>query len=149
MTFSRTGREGRVLDLDLTPMIDVVFLLLIFFMTTTQFARMSRAEIDLPQEPGEREQSLAEPGEVVINVTRSGEIIVDERSLTHDQLLRMVAADMKSIGGDAASIRLTIRAHRGAPASIVNRIAADLARIGVRDWRLATEVPARNGGSTS
>ncbi len=44
MKFGRTPHAERTLPVDLTPMIDVVFLLIIFFMVTAQFARITRAE---------------------------------------------------------------------------------------------------------
>lgn len=45
MRFPRRRRQGAA-AIELTPLIDVVFLLLIFFMTSTVFVRQSRMEID-------------------------------------------------------------------------------------------------------
>ncbi|MEC9372838.1 MAG: biopolymer transporter ExbD, partial [Planctomycetota bacterium] len=52
MSFAPDHRGERIPDIDITAMIDVVFLLIIFFMTTAQFVKMTRAEVDLPRETG-------------------------------------------------------------------------------------------------
>ncbi|MEE8153357.1 MAG: biopolymer transporter ExbD, partial [Phycisphaerales bacterium] len=75
MRFVTARERKRTLDIEVTPMIDVVFLLIIFFMTTAQFARMTRAELALPLELGEQDPAPEEAG-LVINVTGEGEIIV-------------------------------------------------------------------------
>ncbi|NCO69562.1 MAG: biopolymer transporter ExbD, partial [Acidobacteria bacterium] len=49
MRFTASQR-AHLPDLDLTAMIDVIFLLIIFFMTTAQFVERARAELDLPKE---------------------------------------------------------------------------------------------------
>ena len=55
MNFRRKNREE--LDLNLTPLIDVVFLLLIFFMVTTTFDRETQLNIELPQAAGEQKKA--------------------------------------------------------------------------------------------
>lgn len=132
----------RILDFDLTPMVDVVFLLNIFFMTTTQFAKLTRAEIDLPVERGEERRNAFAPKGVVINVDAQGAIVIDERPVDLDAAMRMVAAELRKVGGDEAALDLTIRADRAAPAAAINRIATGLIKQGVRSWKLATESPA-------
>ena len=54
MRFDARRRKSRLLPVDMTPMIDIVFQLLIFFLTTAQLAQFSRAEMDLPEEAGEQ-----------------------------------------------------------------------------------------------
>lgn len=62
-------------DVNLTPMIDVVFLLLLFFMITTSFVRESALQIDLPQATGEQRDDL-EPINIVISA--DGEVLVND-----------------------------------------------------------------------
>ena len=57
MNFSSRNKPERLLPVDMTPMIDIVFQLLIFFLTTAQLAQFSRAEMDLPQEAGEETEA--------------------------------------------------------------------------------------------
>lgn len=139
------GRSSNLLDVDITGMIDVVFLLIIFFMTTAQFARMTRAEIDLPKESGEELESQMSAG-IIVNVNEEGLIIVEQQQIGMDRLVRMVAAEVARAGDDPAGVELTVRADRALSARVLNDIARGLAEAGLRGVRLATE-PPRGGGS--
>lgn len=141
MKFGRSRHTDRVLDVEITPMIDVVFLLIIFFMVTAQFAKLTRAELDLPQQHGEQEQAPEEAG-LVINILADGQIVVGERRVELDELLLMVEDEInKQPGRDARKVKLLIRADRGNDTSRLNQILIQLQLLGVGAARLATEVP--------
>lgn len=63
-------------DVNLTPMIDVVFLLLLFFMVSTSFIRESSLKVDLPQATGEQLEAQEAPVDIVINA--NGEILIND-----------------------------------------------------------------------
>ena len=66
--------------INLTPMIDVVFLLIIFFMVGAQFTEMERQlDVQLPTAAG-IEPLTARPDPIAINVAESGEINVRDRT---------------------------------------------------------------------
>jgi len=138
MRFKKQSNSERVLPLEIAPMIDVVFLLIIFFMTTAQFARITRAELDLPQEPGE--QRPAEEAGVVINVMRDGTLIVNERTVSLPELIVMVEDEMARVGGPAG-LKLILRADREAPAARMNEVITRLQQLGIYTARVATEIP--------
>jgi biopolymer transport protein ExbD len=145
MKLTPRQRSSNLQEVDITGMVDVVFLLIIFFMTTAQFARMTRAEIDLPKEQGEqREQQLSEG--VVINVAQDGAIIVDGVTISMNQLVSRLAAETSKAKGDASDLKITIRADQHLSAGTLNDIARALARSGLRGVRLATE-PNPGGGA--
>lgn len=81
MKFKRQVDQN--VSVDLTPMIDVVFLLLIFFMVSTTFTKESHLEIDLPQSSAEPAKPAIDEIEVVINA--AGEYSVNDRSLVNNQ----------------------------------------------------------------
>ncbi|OUR73263.1 biopolymer transporter ExbD, partial [Methylophaga sp. 41_12_T18] len=54
-------------DVNLTPMIDVVFLLLLFFMVSTSFIRESSLKVDLPEATGEAMVEQETPIDIIIN----------------------------------------------------------------------------------
>jgi len=74
----------------IAPMIDIVFLLLCFFVTSQIFTQWE-AEIDitLPTAKTAKIDSRL-PGEIILNLTRTGEVIVSGRTLTTDELLAML-----------------------------------------------------------
>ncbi|MFT4647162.1 MAG: biopolymer transport protein ExbD [Glaciecola sp.] len=82
------GMEELVLNL--TPMIDVIFLLLIFFMVATTFQDPERElDVDLPQ--AQSGSTLTDQDdEVIINILENGTVVIAERELTHDELVRLL-----------------------------------------------------------
>ena len=73
--------------LNLTPMIDIVFLLIIFFMVGTKFTEMERQiELELPSVK-QFGALTAPPKERVVNVYQGGTIRMDKKSYTIDQLI--------------------------------------------------------------
>ncbi len=133
-------RRRHEVTVDITPMIDVVFLLIIFFMTTAQFARMTRADVELPVEKGEQRELPEEAG-IVINITRDGELIVSDRTVDLAELQSIVRAQIAAEDRPARQLKLLIRADRNAQAVHLNRVANLLESMGVGSARLATEVP--------
>ncbi|SIS76145.1 ExbD/TolR family protein [Neptunomonas antarctica] len=82
MKFQRQSREE--VSVNLTPLIDVVFLLLIFFMISTTFTKDSRLEIDLPQ--ASDAPSSQSPGKIIeIVIDAEGQYSVDGKPLVNTQ----------------------------------------------------------------
>jgi len=70
-----SAQQSPDLDVNLTPMIDVVFLLLLFFMVSTSFIRESSLKVDLPEATGEILSKLEEPVDIIINT--EGQFIIN------------------------------------------------------------------------
>jgi biopolymer transport protein ExbD len=118
-------------------MIDVVFLLIVFFMTTAQFARMTKAQVDLPDEPGLRDAGSPESS-MIVNVLADATIVVDSQSMDLESFARLIEAEVQR-AGDAGALDLVIRADQSIPSSRLNEIARVLMDRNVRTWRLATD----------
>jgi biopolymer transport protein ExbD len=148
MRFSQRRPRAAVEFFDLTPMIDVVMQLIIFFMFSSQFAQVLRSQIDLPEEPGEKQAAEDDEGALIIDVQADGSLLVAGESVDHKRLLEMISAELAEAGAQPSGIRVLVRADRTAPARYINVIAEDLARLGVRGWRLGTSRPpdAPTGG---
>ncbi|MEX2525461.1 MAG: biopolymer transporter ExbD [Gammaproteobacteria bacterium] len=72
-------------ELNITPLIDVVFLLLIFFMVSTTFDRESEINITLPE--ASEEVTQQQPVAVNVAVDASGQIFINGEPLVNSQLL--------------------------------------------------------------
>ena len=96
MNFKR--QAGEEVSVNLTPLIDVVFLLLIFFMVSTTFTKESHLEIDLPQSSAEPAKPSVKEIEVIINA--EGAYSVNERSLVNNQEETLKKAIEKLSSGD-------------------------------------------------
>ena len=116
---------------------DVVFLLIIFFLTTSSLIEVTRANVDLPKQKGE-DKADRERG-FVVNITRNGTIVVQDRTLTFDQLESALRVEQERADGE---LDVVVRADRESSLAHINRVADHLSGLGVRSWRLATEVPA-------
>jgi biopolymer transport protein ExbD len=133
MNFRR--KQSRSHAWDMTPMIDVVFQLIIFFMYTAQFAQVTRTPIDLPDEQGQQEEG-ARPAEIVIDVQRDGAMFAERTELDLEQVVRMVRLEVESAGPENVSV--LIRAHQDCSMVYVNRLSSRLAGMGVRAVSLGT-----------
>jgi biopolymer transport protein ExbD len=84
-------KQGRVIAaLSMTPMIDVVFLLLIFFLVASRLSQEDRQlDIALPS-ASQAMPMTAQPRELVVNVDREGRLFVDNVPLALDSLERLL-----------------------------------------------------------
>ena len=94
MKFSGSERRAKAPALALTSMLDVIFLLLCFFVTASVFSQWeSEISISLPAASSSETPSRL-PGEVILNVARDGSVTVNAKKLTLSDLgerLRKVA----------------------------------------------------------
>ena len=95
-------------EINLTSLIDVVLLLLVFFMVSTSFVRESELTIRLP-EVSESARETIETGELAIAVTATGAYYVNGRALVDNRPMTLRAA-IKNLVPNADDARLTITA---------------------------------------
>lgn len=93
-------RQSKTEDsINLTPLIDVVFLLLIFFMVSTTFTKETHLSIDLPEGSG---QPLAEQQqEIEILINADGSYALNGQNLVNRQLDTLKRALEKTANGNA------------------------------------------------
>ena len=82
MNFRRQSKEE--LSVNLTPLIDIVFLLLIFFMVSTTFTKESQLNISLPE--ASAELSEVPPSSVDIVITAAGTYSINGQALVNSQI---------------------------------------------------------------
>ena len=96
MKFKRASREE--LAINMTPLIDVVFLLLIFFMVTTTFSRETRLLVNLPEANAEAAES--DPAQIEILVARDGSFSINGRALINSRIQTLVQGLEIESGGN-------------------------------------------------
>jgi biopolymer transport protein ExbD len=84
-------------DLNITPLIDVVFLLLIFFMVSTTFEHNAEINITLPEST--EELSEAKPDAINIGIDAQDNIYINERPLLNAQLRTIMDAISEAVVG--------------------------------------------------
>jgi biopolymer transport protein ExbD len=128
-------RQSEDVGINLTPLIDVVFLMLIFFMVSTTFERHAELQIDLPKADTAREEQRREVIELAIDA--EGRYFVNGRELVNTQPATLQTALNQVSEGDT-SIPLIIRADARTPHQSVVTAMDVAARLGLLRLSIAT-----------
>jgi len=133
MKFRR--RQTEELELNLTPLIDVVFLLLIFFMVSTTFQKESEISLQLPKASEDPVESPAEQYEIVVNA--AGSFFINDTELVNNEIetLRQALFDLTNGQRD---IPITIRADAQTPHQAVVTAMDAAAQLGLSRMSIAT-----------
>ena len=131
-------------SLNLTPMIDVVFLLIIFFMVGTKFTELERKiKLQVPQVAEVKALSPA-PEKRVINVHRDGQITLDREDVNLDQLVER----LQRARGEYAELGVLVRGDAEGAFQNVAEVLGACRRAGISDMGISVRL-ARRAGSTS
>ncbi|MCB1692180.1 MAG: biopolymer transporter ExbD [Pseudomonadales bacterium] len=110
MKFARRAKTE--VELNLTPLIDVVFLLLIFFMVSTTFTKETHLSIDLPEASGEATHISDQ--QIEITVTKSGDYAINGVALVNNKLTTLKSA-LEKVSGGKTNQPLIITADSATP----------------------------------
>ncbi len=102
-------RKPEELDVNITPLVDVVFLLLIFFMVSTTFDRQSELNIELPEANGEITET--EKKEIEIFIKQDGQYVINGQILVNSKIDTLIRNLREKSGGDE-SLRVIISADK-------------------------------------
>lgn len=136
MKFRR--RPQRDNSINLTPLIDVVFLLLIFFMVTTTFTRETRMLISLPE--AEAESLSNEQVTLELVVSKEGSYAVNGQSLINRDIKTIMAALKDASAGDN-EMPLVITADAQSTHQAVITAMDAAGRLGFKTLNIATQQP--------
>jgi biopolymer transport protein ExbD len=123
---------------NLTPLIDVVFILLIFFMVSTTFQRESEIKIELPEASSEPVEEKEDVLEIVIDI--EGHYFIGEQQVVNTELETLKIAIQKFLG-EQTEMPVVIRADRSTPYEAVVRAMDATAQLGLLQMSLATNQP--------
>jgi len=129
-------------DVNLTPLIDVVFILLIFFMVSTTFQKESELKIELPEATAEPVPTDRDILEIVIDA--DGNYFINEQQVVNTELVTLKAAIDKAVG-EHKERPVVIRADRRTPYESVVRAMDATAQLGLLQMSLATSQPDSSG----
>ena len=143
MKFSRSSQEE--VTINLTPLIDIVFLLLIFFMVSTTFSKESQMRIRLPDASPDSEVEQR-PSRLVVAITKSGDYSIrgPNESTGHHLLSRersVLAQAMAKGAQGTDELVVVIRADRKTPHEAVVRVMDVARKLGLVRITFATQKP--------
>ena len=142
MKFRRQRRED--VGINLTPLIDVVFLLLIFFMVSTTFTRETQLSIDLPEAEGKAAEVTGDKIEILID--ESGRYRVNGQGLVDSRLRTLQAAIYKISAGDT-TLPMIITADAQAAHEDVVRAMDAAGQMGFVHLSISTRQPSEGRGA--
>ena len=126
----RLRKADSIASVSMTPLIDVVFLLLVFFLVATRFdAEERRMDVMLPS-AAQAQPMISQPRELVINIDQEGKVFLGSQSILRDQLQELL---QKAVGDRPLEQSVVIRADRRCDWESVVRVMDACHAIGVRD----------------
>jgi biopolymer transport protein ExbD len=133
--FKRRRREQ--VEINLASLIDVVFILLLFFVVTTTFTRETRMQVDLPEAASGTPPEQSELTQLEVVIAADGGFSLNGQALIKNDLDNLMAALQKESGGDN-SLPLTISADaKTAHQSVVTAMDA-AGKLGFSHLRITT-----------
>jgi len=133
-------RRQKMLDegVNLTPLIDVVFLLLIFFMVSTTFTKENHLAVEIPEASAEPETVQADAIEIIIQA--DGSYAINGKSLINQQTNTLLKA-LEIASGNDNKQPLVITADAKAPHQSVVRAMDVAGQLGFEKLRITTKEP--------
>ena len=126
---------GDEAEIDMTPMLDVTFIMLIFFIVTTSFVKESGAEVSRPG----AETGFPQKGNIMIGVSTTGQVWMSKRQIAMDAVRPYVEAAR----GETPESSVVIIADRYAPAGVVIQVMDQARLAGVSNIAIATQKPTQ------
>jgi len=132
---ARLRRERKPAQIDMAPMLDMVFILLIFFLVTTSFVRESGVEVERPT--AQSAVSAAQSG-LRFGINSGGHIFVDGRQID----LRTIRAVSERFLAQNPEGSIVIVADRRVATGLTIKVLDQCRIAGARRIAVATETPA-------
>ena len=134
--------RSKEVGFNMTPMIDVVFLLIIFFLVSSHLAKQeAQMDIDLPNAESGMEAEASPTPRIVINITRSGQLLISGRRVSAAQIEDQLAEHLKNNG---VNVEVRIRSDRQIPFLQVRPVMLACAKMGI--WNVSFSVYPTDGG---
>jgi biopolymer transport protein ExbD len=124
-TFRKRPWAG--LSVDLTPLIDVIFLIIIFFIIMINFSEMHLHNVKLPKADEARRSRVAEDAKLPITIKTHDVILFERKRIQVSDL----PAALRTKHADPARLTIQIRANENVPYEVIKQIMVELAHAGV------------------
>jgi biopolymer transport protein ExbD len=125
----RGTKQAESAEIDLTPMLDVVFILLIFFIVTSTFAREEAIGLEPPPPPSPDQQDQPQVPAILIYVDESNLITVNGRLAD----ISSVRANIERVIAETPNSSIIIQAHPKTKSGVVVKIRDEAYNAGFQD----------------
>lgn len=125
-------------EIDLTPMLDVVFIMLIFFIVTASFVKEAGIDVARPPVSDQPPPPTADKN-IVFMITETNDIMLEGRRID----LRSVRANVERLHAENPEGKVIVNAHPKSKTEVFIQVSDQAREAGVYDVSLATEKPNR------
>lgn len=123
-------------DINMTPMLDIVFIMLIFFIVTTSFVKESGIDVNRPTaQTSERK----ERGNIIVSIKPNGEIWIDKRVVD----IRAVRANVARLHAENPLGSVIIAADRETKTHVLVKVMDQVRMAGITNASIATEIESQ------
>ncbi len=123
-------------DIDMTPMLDIVFIMLIFFIVTTSFVKESGIEVNRPTA---QTATRKEQGNIIVAIKANGDIWIDKRQVD----VRAVRANVARLHAEQPLGSVVIAADKETRVDILTQVMDQIRLAGISNASIATESAAQ------
>ncbi len=132
---SRSTTE-QISDIDMTPMLDIVFIMLIFFIVTTSFVKESGIDVNRPNaQTAERK----EQGHIIVSIRSNGDIWIDKRQID----VRALRANVARLHAENPLGSVIIAADKDAKTQALVQVMDQVRLAGIMNASIATDTESK------
>jgi biopolymer transport protein TolR len=135
MAFDRGGNGGSIAQINVTPLVDVMLVLLVIFMVTAPIIQQGVA-VELPKTRAAPLNSSEEP--LVVGIAKNGSVYLNDNAIALDELRGKLVA----VNQARPDHQVLLRADRTVPYGDVVRVIAAIKEAGISRLGMVTEPPA-------
>jgi biopolymer transport protein ExbD len=120
-------------EVNLTPMLDVVFIMLIFFIVTASFVKESGKDVDRPEA---QTAEMKQRGNILVAITPTDEVWIDRRQVD----VRSIRADIERLHAENPQGAVVIQADRDSKNALLVEVMDAAKQAGVQKVSIAAEI---------
>ncbi len=119
-------------DIDMTPMLDIVFIMLIFFIVTTSFVKESGIDVNRPTA---QTATRKEKGNIIVAIKPNGDVWIDKRLVD----IRAVRANVSRLHAEQPLGSVVIAADKDTKVKVLTQVMDQIRLAGIMNASIATE----------
>lgn len=127
----KTSKINEETQIDLTPMLDVVFIMLIFFIVTTSFVKEAGIEINRPMAATSEQKGKAN---IMVAIRNNNEIWIDKRMID----IRAVRANIEKLKALNSQNSIVIQSDKESKTEILVKVMDQIRLAGIREISIST-----------
>jgi biopolymer transport protein ExbD len=128
--------DEQAADIDMTPMLDIVFIMLIFFIVTTSFVKESGIDVNRPTA---QTATRKEQGNIIVAIKANGDVWIDKRLVD----IRAVRANVSRLHAEQPLGSVVIAADKETRVKVLTQVMDQVRLAGIMNASIATEAESK------